>query len=200
MVLNLTPYQQDIFKEIGNVGIGNGATALGQMINRDVSITFPNVKLIELDTLFSIPGEFCVSNCALEGDLNGCITSIFDKKNSFNLMEVMLGLPKNSLVEVSDDSKGAYNEMLNVVGGCYLNALADMLGIRLMPKPPVFMVGNLPSIKDTMLWQFKDVKDSFFVQTDFTVDGEKIFGNIFLTLTPESNEKVLRIIEKMQCG
>ncbi|MFW6311597.1 MAG: chemotaxis protein CheC [Nanoarchaeota archaeon] len=195
--MELTDYQKDIFKEIGNVGIGTGATALSQMISRDVNITFPNVQLINVDEIFSKNEEYCVSSCKLQGDLDGCIISVFDKKNAFNLIDLMFFREKGTTTEIDEDGKGAYNEMLNVVGGCYLNSLADMINIKLMPMPPVFVAGPLINIKDSVLQQLNDVNDSFFIKTDFNIGGETIEGNIFLILTNESNKKVLDIIDKM---
>lgn len=195
--MELTDYQKDIFREIGNVGMGTGATALSQMINRQVNITFPHVNLIKIDNIFSMKGDYLISSCQLDGDLDGHITAIFDKKNGLNLIDLMFFREIGSSNNVDEEGKGAYNEMLNVIGGCYLNSLADMLKIRIMPKPPIFLLGDLVSVKDSMLKQFENVKNSFFVQTDFEIDGVRIVGNIYLILTEDSNKKVLQIIDSL---
>jgi chemotaxis protein CheC len=193
----LTDYQKDIFKEIGNVGIGNGSTALAQMINRDVQINFPTMQVIDIQELFKLQGEHIISNCFITGDLDGCILSIFDKKNGMELIDLMFMQEKGTFKEINDDAKSAYNEMLNVVGGCYLNALADMLNIKLMPKPPIFTFGDTVAIKDPIMHQLSDVKESFLIQAGLIIDGEEVKGNIILVLTEDSNKKVLEIIDEM---
>jgi chemotaxis protein CheY-P-specific phosphatase CheC len=190
----LNEYHKDIFKEIGNVGIGTGSTALSQMISRSVEIDFPNVSLVDVQTVFSQDGEFLVSSCQLQGDLDGCISAIFDKENGFKLIDLMFFQEKGTLKELNDDAMGAYNEMLNVVGGCYLNSLADMLKIKLMPQPPKFFLGKLEGMKDHLE---KGTTESFFVQTCFTIDGEQVVGSIFLILSSSSIKKILEIIDSM---
>lgn len=195
--INLTDYQSDIFREIGNVGIGHGATALSQMISRDVIITIPDIQIVDLNEIFSQGGDYMISNCKLQGDLGGGILGVFDKKNALHLVDLMFSQPIGSMTEVNEDVKSAFNEMVNIVGGCYLNALADLLKLKLLPLPPVFLYGNLVSIHDSFLKQFKDATESFYVKTKFTIGSDQISGAIYLIFTKESSEKVLKLIDNM---
>lgn len=46
---DLTPNQLDALREIGNVGAGNSATALSQVINKKIDMNVPKVSLIPID-------------------------------------------------------------------------------------------------------------------------------------------------------
>ena len=43
----LTTLELDTLREIGSIGTGNAATALSQMLNREIRITLPEVRIME---------------------------------------------------------------------------------------------------------------------------------------------------------
>ena len=45
-VLKMSPAQMDALREIGNVGAGNSATALSQIINRRIEMNVPEVSIV----------------------------------------------------------------------------------------------------------------------------------------------------------
>ena len=47
-ILELTPVQMDALREIGNVGAGNSATALSQIINHRIDMNVPKVSIVPL--------------------------------------------------------------------------------------------------------------------------------------------------------
>ena len=54
----LTEEDIDMLGEIGNIGMGNSATALSKILNRKVSITTPKVVILEdnnMPTEYAIP-------------------------------------------------------------------------------------------------------------------------------------------------
>lgn len=46
---DLSPVQLDVLKEIGNIGSGNAATALSQLLNRCIDMQVPQVRLMDVD-------------------------------------------------------------------------------------------------------------------------------------------------------
>ena len=45
---DLSPVQLDVLKEIGNIGSGNAATALSQLLNRSIDMQVPQVRLMDV--------------------------------------------------------------------------------------------------------------------------------------------------------
>jgi len=43
---DLTPVQLDALREIGNIGAGNSATALSQVLNKKIDMNVPRVSLV----------------------------------------------------------------------------------------------------------------------------------------------------------
>ncbi|CAG0972025.1 partial CheY-P phosphatase CheC, partial [Methanosarcinales archaeon] len=50
-IKTLTDFQSDALKEVGNIGIGHATTSLSQMVNKQVGISLPELKLIPLLTV-----------------------------------------------------------------------------------------------------------------------------------------------------
>ena len=47
-ILELSPVQLDALREIGNVGAGNSATALSQIINHRIDMNVPQVSIVPI--------------------------------------------------------------------------------------------------------------------------------------------------------
>ena len=55
-ILELTPVQMDALREIGNVGAGNSATALSQIINHRIDMNVPQVSIVPLGDVPDLVG------------------------------------------------------------------------------------------------------------------------------------------------
>lgn len=44
-------FQMDVLKEVGNIGAGNAATALSQLLNRPIDMGVPTVQMLPLKKL-----------------------------------------------------------------------------------------------------------------------------------------------------
>lgn len=51
MEYTLNDFQIDALKEIGNIGSGNAATALSQMINKKVDMAVPQLDILEFNDM-----------------------------------------------------------------------------------------------------------------------------------------------------
>lgn len=53
---DLSGNQLDALREIGNIGAGNSATALSQLINRRINMNVPNVSIVPLEEVPELVG------------------------------------------------------------------------------------------------------------------------------------------------
>ena len=49
----LTTMQLDVLQEVVNIGAGNAATALSELLNEKVDMSVPAVNIVPFDTIFS---------------------------------------------------------------------------------------------------------------------------------------------------
>ena len=72
---DLNEYQLDALKEIGNIGSGNAATALSDMLDRSVSINVPVIRVLDYnDVVDSLGGPETILVgilLSLKGDVQG---------------------------------------------------------------------------------------------------------------------------------
>ncbi len=196
--MELTAYQIDMFGEIGNVGVGNAATALSSMINRKVNISLPETKLIKKDEmLINYDQEVLLVNSKIEGQLEGNVIVIYQKDTAFPLIDLMNGNPEGTLKEIDEMAKSAFKEMVNIIAGPYLDSLSQMLNMRLLPKPPTFIYGKVVAIKDSLMQELPIGNyDILYVKAEMSIDSRKIFGDFYIVFNQESLSKVIQILSR----
>ena len=53
---HLNDVQLDVLKEIGNIGAGNAATSLAGLLNEQVHMTLPNVRIVDVNEAVTLLG------------------------------------------------------------------------------------------------------------------------------------------------
>ena len=72
---SLNPVALDVLKEIGNIGAGNAATALSNLLNKRIQMNVPSVQVVSFNEMMELVGDPEETVAAIflqiEGDLNG---------------------------------------------------------------------------------------------------------------------------------
>ena len=123
---NLTPNQLDALREIGNVGAGNAATALSQVLNKKIDMNVPKVSLIpieEVPDLVGGPDSLIVAIfLRVYGKAPGNILFLMPKKNAFFLVDDLMGRPHGTTQTLDAMDESALKEIGNILTGSYLNS------------------------------------------------------------------------------
>ena len=86
----------DVLKELGNIGAGNATTALAQLMQTKVDMSVPRVQLLEFKDLGEAMGgeELVMAGIylAIEGDINGSIMFLLEKKAAKHLVGKLMGM------------------------------------------------------------------------------------------------------------
>ena len=94
-ISNINSMCLDLLKEIGNIGSGNAATSLSQMINMKVDMQVPNVEVMETEKvveLFTDQEEITVGvYIDFTGDIQGVILTLLDQKSAGVLIKALVG-------------------------------------------------------------------------------------------------------------
>ena len=199
----LSPIQMDALKEVGNIGAGNAATALGQALNKTVNINVPEVKLITFDhlnddSLLKEPQDVSIAVCSrITETIKGGIMVLFSKKNSLLLSDLLTKKTPGAnglltLVEVSALSETSY-----ILSCSYLDSVGLMLNQRLLiPSSPQTAIDKTGGLNKALVKRFlgEEVKQVMSIENIMTVDGIEI--NIFITLLLEE-ESIQKILEML---
>ena len=149
MTPRYTELQLDALRELANIASGNAATALSQMLAREVEISVP--------LALALPPVDAVEACGdperivagvvvpIQGDIEGIVLLLIPDVHSEGLC-AMLGVEAHT--EVGDS---ALREIGNILATSYLNGLGAMTGLAMEPSPPQLHSDMLGAIVSTLL-------------------------------------------------
>ncbi|MDE6919766.1 MAG: chemotaxis protein CheC, partial [Lachnospiraceae bacterium] len=145
----VTTEYYDVLKELGNIGAGNATTALAQMLQTKVDMKVPQVRLLDFKDVGVVMGgeEQLVAGIylAVEGDITGSIMFILEKNAAKSLVSKLMGMPpaEGGFTEIEIS---AMKEIGNIITGAYLNSLAQMTGLKMIPSVPDLNIDMLNAI------------------------------------------------------
>jgi chemotaxis protein CheC len=93
--------------------------------------------------------------------------------------------------------QSAIKEAGNILSSAYMNALADFMGMVLLPSPPTLTVDMSTSVLSTAYLKFGTDKDYVFcVETEFYLKGleDKLHGYFLLLPDAASLHAILRAV------
>ena len=146
--LNLSANQLDALREIGNVGAGNSATALSQVINRRIDMNVPKVALVPLEAVPDLVGgpNAVVVGIFLRvyGKAPSNILFLLPQKSAFYLVDTLMGKPHGSTTKLEFMDESALMEIGNILSGAYLNAFFTFTKITMLPQ--AYRVGQMTDL------------------------------------------------------
>ncbi len=149
MTPHYTDVQLDALRELANIASGGAATALSQMLGKDVDLSVPSALALPFAEAVDAVGDpeqtVCGVVIPVVGDVDALVLLLFGIEHAHTLCR-LLGVEPGS--EVGDS---ALSEIGNILGTSYLNALAAMTGLALEPCPPHMSTDLLGAIVATLL-------------------------------------------------
>jgi chemotaxis protein CheC len=145
----LSEIQLDALRELANIASGTAATALSQMLAREVEITVPRALVLAPADAVDACGdpELHVSGVVvpIQGDIDGLVLLLIPYEHAEGLCS-MLGVEPHT-----DYGDSALREIGNILATSYLNGLGAMTGLTLEPSPPHLHTDMLGAIVSTLL-------------------------------------------------
>jgi len=194
---NINDYHLDVLREIGNIGAGNAATALSDILTDKVLLSVPILKIIDVNEIATILGgpENQVVGILLNmtHDIEGMLLFILGKDFTHLLINALLGENIDSFDNITDLGMSALMEIGNILSGSYVNALSAMtnLDIRLTtPQIAVDMVGAILSFPAA---QFGEMGDKLlFIEEDFISGSNTIKSHLLIMPEMKSLDLILK--------
>ncbi|SHK29763.1 chemotaxis protein CheC [Desulforamulus aeronauticus] len=181
----LTETHMDVLREIGNIGLGNAATALATMVNKKIDMAVPQSKFLAMDEVMEIVGGSeevvsCVS-LRLEGDVPGQILFLFNLNSTLSLVDTLLGVEHGTTKELDEMGESVVKEIGNVLTGSFLSAIGTLTGLNMIPTVPMFATDMLGAVLSTSLVAGGYVEEHILtIETLLMEDHQQIKGHFFL--------------------
>lgn len=181
---SLSALQIDALREAGNIGAGNAAIALSQMVQKKVGLSTPKASLMRLTDVPELVGgpEAPVAGVYLNvsGDCSGSILLLLEEDSAGRLAGLMVPSEMDA-PEMTVVKKSALQETGSILSASYLNALGQLTGLLFKPSVPGFAMDMAGAILDYVLVDLGASEDYVLVvETDFVVSGVKILGHLVL--------------------
>ncbi|MDO8502440.1 MAG: chemotaxis protein CheC [Gemmatimonadaceae bacterium] len=185
----MSPQRLDALKEVANIGAGHAATALSLMTGARIMIDVPTVNVAPLEEL--IPGiadndsQIVSVLMDMHGSLTGHTLLALPLATGRRLADLMLRRERRPGGTLDLLEESALKEAGNILGGAYMTALSEFLGMTLLPSPPRLTVGTTQVVMEEHRRQASSAAAACCVETEFSFEeiGERFRG--FFLLLPD---------------
>lgn len=194
---DLTVLQLDALKEISNIGAGNAATSLSQMLGRQIGMAVPVAKIAQFSEIMDVIGgaetEVVGGYLRVEGQgMSMGILFIVPKGQIFHFLDLLFGNPEGTLCSWDEMMCSAFKEVVNILAGSYLNALAMITAKTFTPSVPAMAIDMAGAILGEVLQEIGEISDYALVVENVFIEKERqIKGHFFLLPEPDTLEELL---------
>ena len=153
------PVAMDALGEIMNISLGSSATAISNMLNHRVSITTPEVSVVNVKdiTLDNIDPAVGVEIKYVEG-LSGSNIMLLKRHDIKVIVDILMGMetPEEEF-ELNELTISCVCEVMNQMMGSAATAMSDFLGYRVdISTPESFELDNVEQFKNEHVPQGAD--------------------------------------------
>ena len=194
---DLTPMQIDVLQEVGNIGSGNAAAALSNLISKNVEIEMPTVKIVDFQEAINQAGgaERVVAGVLsrMVGNIEGMIILFIDRNFINTVIGSFLDKKVNNLLNMQEDEISAMSEVGNIMGGAYISAIGQLTGIEAALESPVFQVDMIGALMSLPVVEFGELDDKLlYIDKQLVIDGQEMSAKLLMIPAIGSLEKIMK--------
>ena len=186
-VRNLKALQLDALREVANIGAGHAATALSQLTDRTIMISVPEITVSRLEDVPDLVGDVDDPVVAILmhmlGDLTGRTLVFMPEDDAKILCDLIHKRELGTTVAFGEFEESSLRETANILAGAYLSALAEFLGMMLLPSVPSLVIDLAGAVLTTAYLNFGQDRDFVLcVHTDleFRDERRRLSGHFLL--------------------
>lgn len=173
-----TELQRSALLEMANIGSGNAATALSQLLGKPVEITYAEALLATLAEAADKIGAAAAPSAVVDtpvADDGGKVLLLFPDGSAEHLCE-LFG------TRLDDEmGRSALREVGNILASSYLNAVVEMTGMTLEPQPPTIEVDLLGPLVSRSLAGIRADDPTVLMRSVMTVEAsDSSFAFLFV--------------------
>jgi len=186
-----TSYEQmngnaiDVFKEIGSIGTGHAATALSTTLSAKISMSLPEVNIMDFNTARSYLGGpekiIAATLVHMSGELNGIMLYLLDLKFINVVLERLNMEPVPRYEKLTELGISAISEISNIIISSYANAVSQLTGISIHLSVPAMAINMLGGIMSVPMVEYGYVTDKIMmIGGKFLYENEELSSNLIM--------------------
>lgn len=193
---DLNDMQFDALREIGNIGSGNAASALSEMLDRPVNIAVPKIKVLDYSEVADSlggPEQVLVGILlSMSGDITGMIMFLLHKEFAHMVLNTLLGTDFDEKTLLDEMSESAISEVGNIMAASYINAMASLTALDINISVPSMCVDMVGSILSVPAIYYANISDKIiFIEDEFDQMSDKGKSHILLIPEVDSLSKIM---------
>ncbi len=187
-MIELNEIERDALTEVFNIGVGQAAAAMSQMVNEEVTLSVPSVEFLSRSAVAKgltqdVGQRICGVSQRFEGTFDADAILMFPESKSLEIVRMMIGedIP---LDELTDMEQEALSEIGNIILNALIGTLANVFGSEFSSSLPVFHLGTSSEI----LQVEQNTGDDFvmLLHIDFNLEKHQINGYVAFLLDVSS--------------
>lgn len=193
----LDSLQIDTLREIGSIGTGNSATSLSALLNKEVRITMPEVRIMGYNEAIEwIGGAEEITAGVLvrmSGEINGIMLSVQQLDFANLVLESVLNKTVEDYSQLRNIENSALVEVGNIMISTFINALSGLAGISIELSVPAFTVDMQGAILAVPMAEYGGQSDYIMtIGGNFVCDDKVVSCRLLLSPDVRSLNFLLR--------
>ncbi|MCI9036685.1 MAG: chemotaxis protein CheC [Oscillospiraceae bacterium] len=182
----LSSLEIDTLREIGSIGTGNAATALSQMLGREVRITLPEVRIMGYNEAIEwIGGPEQVTAGVLVGmggQMNGIMLSVQQIGFVNMVLEHMMNMSITSYDQLDELGRSTLVEVGNIMISTFINAFSGLSDISVNLTVPAFAVDMQGAILSVPMAEYGGMSDYLMtIGGNFVCENQEVPCRLLLS-------------------
>jgi len=200
--MKLTNVQTDALQELGNIGAAHAATTLSTMLSANVSMSVPEIKVIDISEIYKYVGDEIAALVLFQinGEVKhgGYLLLYIPKTSVVRLTNAMLGLTEINR-ELDEMDESALLEVGNIMVSAFLDGTAGLLNIIMLPSPPQLVIDMPHAAIESIIasQESGDIDEVVLFKTELVSDAHNIQSSIFLFPNHPMLEDIIRRLEEI---
>lgn len=193
---DLNEMQLDVLREMGNIGTGNAAMALAEMLSTPIDISVPTVQILDYEAAMESMGgpETMIVGLLLsfDGDINGMIMFLLEKDFAHMMINTLMGEDTEVFDPEDPVSNSALTEVGNIMAASYVNAIASMTNMRINLSVPDMSIDMLGAILSVPAIHYANISDKIImIQNQLQGNNTSASNRILMLPDVESLQKIM---------
>jgi chemotaxis protein CheC len=205
-MFNLNELQHDALVEIFNIGVGQAARAMSEIVNEEVTMSVPSITFVNRAGAAAMLGNKDGSRvCAISQHYAGAFETeailMFPEDKSLDIVRLMVGesVPLQELTEMEQE---AMSEIGNIILNSCVGTLANIFAQELSGSLPEYHVGTSEEILSASGGSGEAVV--LMLHIDFILEKHQIHSYVAfildLTALHDLQDQVDRYLAKVMGG
>ncbi|MCI8513207.1 MAG: chemotaxis protein CheC [Lachnospiraceae bacterium] len=189
----------DVMREISSIGTSHAATALSQLLQKEIRISIPQVSVLGYTEALSRIGDaeqiVAATLVKMDQDVEGLMLFLFDLNFADTVLQTLLGQNYTCFEEMDHLAYSALEEVGNIIICSYINAFSKLVDVDIRLSVPSSTVNMLGGILTVPIAEYGYETDKLmYFNADFVMDGKKLSD--WLLMLPDI-KSLNAILEKL---